>query len=610
MSGSSKRLHPDLGPSSISRRDFLNGVLVASGAAAVSQSSPLGLLAEESSGAPCDGLIDSDPRALRGGNLASAFKVAHWMRDRRLSFERGAVVLAAGCDTLQGRFPISETTDKFDTIIVGGGIAGLSAAFYLLRRRPQTRILLLEANSYAGGNSGRDDLPPLPVAATTATAYCYSPDTAILRELHGAMNIKWDEHKIPGPQDCYYFDEYAPHVRPGHRGWNIETFLSGLKTAPYESQIVRDLLRSKDDFVRWENKDVTIRDPADDSPAKYDYLSEFSLEHYLTNVLHLHPAVSEFHSVCLIDILGGSAQHVNAHSAISFLATEFSNNVVAFPGGNSEVARRLSNWLSRPGDLGVSAQVELNAVALRVDAEATISGPNASVIYFKDRMFRRAVAKTVIVAAHSGAARHLVEHLLDGERKAAWAQFNTVPVVVANVAIRTAAPLVDLGLGYSQAWWGSRYWANFSIADWLTGERANPDRPTVLTFFGGNRASPEELPEERRKLLQTPFSDYEKSLKEDLSRILSGSKFDFDRDVTAIFLYRWGHGMIMPTPNQLFGNVPGRNGRLDRSKAPRRVACSPLGPILFAGQHREGTPSMESAVNSGYRAANEALALL
>jgi spermidine dehydrogenase len=112
------------------------------------------------------------------------------------------------------------------------------------------------------------------------------------------------------------------------------------------------------------------------------------------------------------------------------------------------------------------------------------------------------------------------------------------------------------------------------------------------------------------KLLQTPFSDYESSLKDDLSRIMRGSKFDFDRDVSAIFLYRWGHSMFMPTPNFLFGKTRKPDGTHDRTKAPRTVACSPLGSIFFAGQHREGTPSVESAISSGHRAALEVLARL
>ena len=136
----------------------------------------------------------------------------------------------------------------------------------------------------------------------------------------------------------------------------------------------------------------------------------------------------------------------------------------------------------------------MSAAVLRIDIERSVKRSSAKVVYFRDGVFRRVSAKTVIVATQSQVARHFVEHLLDDDRKAAWGEFNTVPVAIANVALRSAKPLHQLGLGYSQAWWGSKYWANFGVADWVTDRRNNPDRPTVLTFFGGNRASPEELP--------------------------------------------------------------------------------------------------------------------
>lgn len=186
-----------------------------------------------------------------------------------------------------------------------------------------------------------------------------------------------------------------------------------------------------------------------------------------------------------------------------------------------------------------------------------------------------------------------------------------VPVVVANVAVRSAAPFVDAGFGYNQYWWGSKYWADFVIADWARPDlRGKRDRPTVLTFFGGNWAPPEELPGERFKLLNTPFSAYEASLKEDLSRIMLGTKFDFDRDVTGIYLYRWGHGMMMPTPGFTFGTTKGSDGRIDRSRGPRAIATAPLGRIVFAGQDVAGTPSAECAIASGKAAADRALRLL
>jgi hypothetical protein len=57
----------------------------------------------------------------------------------------------------------------------------------------------------------------------------------------------------------------------------------------------------------------------------------------------------------------------------------------------------------------------------------------------------------------------------------------------------------------------------------------------------------------RLQLLQTPFADYEYTLRADLHRALAGTDFDFDRDVTAIYVYRWGHGMVMPTLGFPFG---------------------------------------------------------
>jgi spermidine dehydrogenase len=603
MASVAKRFGAALGPWNVSRRDVLNGLLLAAGSGAVCQSVPFRALAEEAAVCDCD--IGTDPRALRGGNVQSNFNVAHWMRDRRLSFAPGSVRLAAGCDAFEGTFAVADE-GWFDVVIVGAGLAGLSAAFYLLRRRPATRILLLEANAYAGGNAGRDSGAPLPVTAPTGGAYCYEPFTAPLRELYRKLKIDWEKQAIPDPGDCYYFDEYTPGARRGFRGWNADTLFTGTSSAPYEQNVANDLLKSRDELVALAELDDGPDDPPDEGNESFDYLSEMTLDHYLTNVRGYDPIISDFYSLYTIDALGGTAQYVNAHSGLSFLSYECVPGLITFVGGSSELALRIVRWLSA-GQARRPPRIELNAVALRVDTSGSAKS-GAQVTYFQDGTFRLANAKTVIVAAQSQSTRHLVEHLLDDERRAAWASFNTVPVVIANVALRSAAPLVELGLGYSQAWWGSRYWANFGVADWITDRRNDPDRATVLTFFGGNRAPPEELAAERTKLLQTPFSAYEESIKDDLSRLMRGSSFEFDRDVSAIFLYRWGHSMIMPVPNWVFGNMRKPNGRLDRSKAPRRIVSSPLGPILFAGQHTEGTPSVESAIASGHRTAHQALA--
>ena len=71
--------------------------------------------------------------------------------------------------------------------------------------------------------------------------------------------------------------------------------------------------------------------------------------------------------------------------------------------------------------------------------------------------------------------------LLSASQADAFDQVTLSPVLVANVTIRSAAPVEDLG--YDAYYWGSQYWADFVIADWVTSNRSNPhpaDRADLL----------------------------------------------------------------------------------------------------------------------------------
>jgi spermidine dehydrogenase len=632
-----KSQSPDLAPSTVSRRDFMNGALLASGAWMVSQSIPLRAFtaAARADTQPakvgadaCDGPMGTDPRALRGGNLPAAFRVAHWMRDGRLSFASAQVTLAAGCDSQKGKFAVADDPESYDVIISGSGISGLSAAFFIRRSNPKARILILDANAHFGGNAGRDEGGGLPVMASTAGSYGVAPYADYLREIYRQIGVDWERYKIVNPMYSYFFDDRTPGVRKGHRGWNLDSYGKGVSSFPYSPEVVAQLTKCKQVFREWASKDGAPTDPADASDPAHDALSTRSLHDYLTQTLGCDPVVSDFYTAYTVDALGGAARDVNAHSAIAFLGSEY-GELFAFPGGTSGVARHLIRWLipdviegkhvlmgkvrsDRLDRSGQGVRVRQGAVVVRADPETgggKATTPGASVIYCKDGKFYRCRARSVVLAGQAHTAQHVVEHLLDAPRKKAWTETKMVPVIVANVAIKSAAPLVDAGFGYNQYWWGSKYWADFVIADWAMPElRKKRDRPTVLTFFGGNWAPPHELAVERFNMISTPFSEYEKSIKDDLSRVMTGTKFDFDRDVTAIYLYRWGHGMMMPTPGHTFGTTLGSNGKIDRSKGPRHIACAPIGTIFFAGQDTEGTPSVESAIASGQRVARQVLA--
>ncbi|HKR86395.1 MAG TPA: NAD(P)-binding protein, partial [Terriglobales bacterium] len=109
--------------SSITRRDFLNGVAVAIGGAIVPEISWAAL--------PDQNSLDYYPPALTGlrGSHLGSFEVAHKLRDG---------------DFWQNAGTPGENEEKYDLIIVGGGISGLSAAHFFRKENPSARILILD----------------------------------------------------------------------------------------------------------------------------------------------------------------------------------------------------------------------------------------------------------------------------------------------------------------------------------------------------------------------------------------------------------------------------------------------------------------------------------
>ena len=110
-------------PDGVSRRDFINGILVAAGGAMANPLLPRGAEACVETGVGvCDGPIGMDPRALRGGNLPTAFKVAHWLRDDRLTFSVNSVrVMPGQCEPTHGHFSILPDDGPYDVIVAGRG---------------------------------------------------------------------------------------------------------------------------------------------------------------------------------------------------------------------------------------------------------------------------------------------------------------------------------------------------------------------------------------------------------------------------------------------------------------------------------------------------------
>lgn len=609
----------------IKRRDFINGMLIAAGTAAVGGSFPMKAFAQSSPTFSCDGHIGTNRNVTRGGNLRSVFNVAHWLRDGRLTFKNNSVVISASpCDEFDGSMHIHADNGDYDVIIVGSGMSGCSAAYYITKQRPGTKILILDGQRTPGGNANRDDARPIPDIASTATAYAVPPYAPFLDDIYTNTGILWQNYIVPSPFYSYFFDSMTPFVRPATRSWNIDTFQTGLDSVPYPARIVNDLKAAREDLINWNGTTGAPTDPADMSDPQFDYLSPMSFDHYLTQVKGFHPAVSDFYTRYAVDALDGTTKQVSAYTSISFLGAEYFP-LFAYPGGNSAMLRHIVKWLipasidgttdaailANPYELEAmdsprnNVRIRQGAMVLRGDTCSS----NANVIYFRGGQFHRATAKAVIFAGQSHTARTACAQLLSTSQANAFDEVTLSPVVTANVTIRSAAPVVDLG--YDGYYWGSQYWADFVVADWVGANRNNPNRQTVLTFYGGNITSVADQPNERIKLLTTPFSSYEDSLRSDMSRVLAGRNFDFERDVMAVYLYRWGHSMVYPKPGWPFSApIIGPNGQVARVPSPRFYARQQIGRISFGAQDVESSPANESAIGAGLRTSGEVLPLL
>ncbi|MDQ1408504.1 MAG: spermidine dehydrogenase [Acidobacteriaceae bacterium] len=607
----------------IRRRDFINGMLIAAGTAAVGGSFPMRAMAGDTT-FPCDGAIGTNPNVLRGGNSPSVFNIAHWLRDGRLTFKANSVQISSSpCDNYQGNQALNTDNGHYDVIIVGSGMSGCSAAFFITQQRPGTKILILDGQATPGGNANRDDASPIVDVASTATAYAVQPYNAFLNNIYNTTGILWQNYLIPSPFYSYYFDSQTPYVNRGTNSWNIDTYAKGLDAVPYPMNIINDLKSARADLMNWYHKPGAPTDPADNSDPKYDYLSPMTFDSYLTQTKGFHPAVSDFYTRYAVDALDGTTSQASAYTSISFLGAEYFPTF-AYPGGNSGMLRHIIKWLiagaingtsdaallANPYNLAAmdaannNVRIRQGAMVLRGDTNSN----SASVIYFSKGQFYQATAQAVIFAGQSHTARTACAQLFSTSQTDALDQVTLSPVVTANVTIRSAAPVVDLG--YDGYYWGGQYFADFVVADWVGPNRDNPRRQTVLTFYGGNTASVEEQPNERIKLLTTPFSSYENSLRSDMNRIFANRSFDFDRDVISMYLYRWGHSMVYPKPGWPFSAPLNQAGQAVRVPSARFYARQQVGRISIGAQDVESSPANESAIGAGLRTSGEVLALL
>jgi spermidine dehydrogenase len=625
----------------ITRRDFLDGMLLASTGMAVGAICPFSLEAQ-SPGGPSPawtGFTGEGDYKGSAGNSEEVVQNAHAVRDGKFAKHPSDFV---------------ETGEVYDCVVVGGGQAGLAAGMLFSKKTSAKRdCLILDNARIFGGVAKRNEfvVDGHRLYAPQGSVHFQPPyPDSFLKTVYDTMGLDWDAFKSyqkwqgPDPAIALPRSPYATGksngkealgfffgAKYGHKPgiWITDPWGKGLEGTPFSASMREEMLR----LMR--NQPVV-------PPLTYDFpgdaasrqLDSMTLEDFMVRTYNASRETIRL--LTAAEVASGFGLGPDALSG--FLKYEFSKMLATvddtpetgwqmFPGGNSGMTRLMVKtmipaaidgprsmdavWknpvnfdaLDRPGQ---PVRLRLNATAVRVEHLGDPGKADfVSVMYAANGTVFRVKTKTVIMAGGGWITKHVVRDL-DETRKASYDEFLYAPFMVCNVAVRNWRFLYNLGIS-SAGWFDGfsrsvnlRKNATFGVDTDVVG----PDLPIVLTFFvdfakpGLPARSQGQLG--RAELLSTPFAEYERQVREQMTEMFAASGFDAKRDVAGIVLNRFGHAFVNPPPGFFFG----RNGKPAARDALRN---GPFGRIAFSHSDLAGAMDHRNSFIESNRAVDQLL---
>lgn len=561
----------------ISRRDYLNSALVGSGSMLLSAAAPIHLLARDD----WNGFGGAGDYGASNGNTFEVMSDGHKIRDH--AYEP----LPAN---------VTDMGEMFDCVVIGGGISGLSAGLFFMRKRASKQTcLILENHAIFGGEARRNEFivggERLIAHQGSAMFFPQVPGT-LLDEFYRSIHIdqdqfqyqSWtgDKPELPvgltpyfggGKTSAFFFG-----LRFGkpHGEWVSDPWGSNLAAAPIPEETRQELLRTR------EPADPG-RIPKQHGDAVSRYLDSISLEQHL---METHRLRRETVRTFLPEAGGGSGLGADALSAYAdyaadvLLPWDYARKAQMFPGGNAGVARHIVKAMMPDvfrGEASMEAiaasrvnfaaldrprqPVRIRLRATVVSAQHTTDPAKAEavrIVYLKNGKLYSVKARRVIVAGGSWTAKHIVRDLPQ-EHRDAYSEFHRAPCLMANVALRNWRFLYKLGFSQFQWFEGIGNYTAVRRTAKLGGVKSvlSPDSPVVLTlkilFSSPGLPLAQQVSRGRAELYSTPFRAYERKIREQLAMMFENSGFDPQNDITGVILNRWGHAYLSPQPGFFFG---------------------------------------------------------
>jgi phytoene dehydrogenase-like protein len=507
------------------------------------------------------GLTAKAERRIDGGFVNDAFPIGHRIRDH-------------------AKFSAPARVEKYPIVIVGGGIAGLSAAWRLSKRGFRD-FVLLEMEPQPGGNSrwGENEITAYPWAAH----YVPVPDAheALVRELFEELGVLkdgvWDERRLCfSPQERLFLhgrwqEGIEPELastardREDYRRFNqmmIEYRASGEFTIPMARGAERAADRAVDHGPRANRALASALDP-------------ISMQEWMTRNRFTSPYLNWYVNYACRDDYGALARDTSAWAGVHYFASRDPDEKgpLTWPEGNGWIVRRLVErlkpWL-RPSSPVYA--ITRDGQRLRVRTE--------SVEYLAER---------VIFAAPT----FLAPYIIEGAPRAEGFVYS--PWLTANLVIDR--PPEDI------AWDNVIYESPaLGYVDATHMTLSSVTERSVWTFYWAFADLPPA--QARAMLLERDWNWWREAILHDLAR----AHPDIRERVSRIDVMRIGHAMARPVPGFLGSETRRRFANPAHSASHNTPPNkSDSDAILYANSDLSGFSIFEEAQYRGVTAADRAL---
>lgn len=555
----------------IARRDFLQGVAVGITGAYV-------------------GLHDADPVAAlqeATSHAAGASTYPPLLTGLRGNYPEAVDEFSAIRQGAYSKFPVADADihEEFDLVIVGGGISGLSAAyFYRAALGAGQRILILDNHDDFGGHAKRNEFRREDRtfigfggsrSLTTPLRYSFCAK-ALVKEL----GIDVDRHPELVNRVLQTKYNLVSGIFFDKDHFLEDRLVVGNPRRPRFFDEVPLSDEARNDLIRLFGKNSDYMAGLSQHEKKAS-LAKMSYQDYLLKVARVHPDAIAF----FLGQGGRNNKRVDTmpaleeaqYDGVGFdgLGLEFEIAVnegfyrYHFPDGNASVARLLVSNLvpsafpypqsvntivtaplayDRLDDPNSTMRIRLSSPVIRVIHDGSPeSASSVRVAYMHDHKARAVRGRYCILACYNHLIPSLMPELAD-RQKEALAYPVKVPMMYTNVLIRCWTAFANLGVSRITA--PGMYYTELELdpgaAIGSYQGVTTPDEP-VLVHMMRNPNKP-GLPRKKqnlagqRELLSTTFEEFELHTRRQLKRILGSSGFDPSEDVVAITVNRWPYG--------------------------------------------------------------------